>query len=109
MATTGTYERYFEEDGIVYHHVLDPETGWPADSDLLSVSVISEDGALADFLSTTLFVLGKEIVLTCLEHSDFQVIAIGEDGKIYCSSSLEDVIVPTESSTAYEFVYGEKE
>lgn len=109
MATTGTYERYFEEDGVIYHHVLDPQTGWPADSDLLSVSVISEDGALADYLSTTLFVLGKETVLSCLERSDFAVIAIGEDGKIYCSASLEDQLQLTEHSLNYEFVYGEKQ
>ena len=109
MATTGTYERYFEEDGMVYHHVLDPKTGWPADSDLLSVTVISEDGTLADFLSTTLFVLGKDTVLDCLERNDFQLIAVGEDGVVYCSSSLESVIFPTETSTNYEFVFGERE
>ncbi len=108
MATTGTYERYFEEDGVIYHHVLNPKTGWPADSDLLSVTVISEDGTLADFLSTTLFVLGKETVLTSLEYEEFQVIAISVDGTVYCSSSLEDLIIPTEG-TAYNFVYGERE
>lgn len=109
MATTGAYERYFEEDGVIYHHVLNPQTGWPADSDLLSVSVISEDGALADYLSTTLFVLGKETVLSCLERTDFSVIAVGEDGTIYCSASLEDQLKPTEHSSNYEFVYGEKQ
>ena len=71
-------------------------------------SVISEDGALADFLSTTLFVLGKDTVLDCLERSDFQIIAISEDGKIYCSSALKDVMIPTEGAD-YEFIYGERE
>ena len=52
MATTGTYERWFEQDGVRYHHVLDPRNGYPADSDVLSVSVISEDGLLADCMST---------------------------------------------------------
>lgn len=107
MATTGAYERYFEEDGVRYHHVLDPQTGYPADSELLSVSVISEDGTLADYLSTTLFVLGRETVLTCLEREDFQVIAVTHDGQVYCSSSLEGEIQPTKNSSAYEFVYGE--
>lgn len=107
MATTGAYERYFEENGTVYHHVLDPNTGYPADSDLLSVTVISEDGALADFLSTTLFVLGKDVVRNCLEREDFQLIAVADDGTVYCSESLKSVIVPTEISANYEFVYGE--
>lgn len=109
MATTGGYERFFEENGVVYHHVLDPETGWPADSDLLSVSVISEDGLLADFLSTTLFVLGKDAVLSCLERSDFQIIAVGENHTVYCSSSLEGKLLPSGGDTAYRFVYGERQ
>lgn len=109
MATTGAYERFFEENGQIYHHVLDPETGWPADSDLLSVTVICEDGALADFLSTTLFVLGKDTVLTCLERSDFEIIAVAEDGNVYCSSSLEAKLQQTENTNQYHFVYGEEE
>ncbi len=107
MATTGAYERYFEEEGVRYHHVLDPQTGYPADNNLLSVSVISEDGTLADFLSTTLFVLGRETLLTCLERDDFQVIAVGKYGQVYCSASLKGEIQPTQNSSAYEFVYGE--
>ena len=108
MATTGGYERYFEQDGVTYHHVLDPQTGWPADSDLLSVSVICEDGTLADYLSTTLFVLGKETVLDCLDRRDFQLIAIGEDGNIYCSTSLKGDIQENPGAD-YNFVYGERQ
>lgn len=106
MATTGGYERYFEEDGVRYHHVLDPQTGWPADSDLLSVTVISEDGTLADYLSTTLFVLGKETVLNCLDRTDFQVIAVGDDHRVYCSTTLEGELIPM-SDGNYTFIYGE--
>ena len=108
MATTGGYERCFEENGVRYHHVLDPNTGWPADSDLLSVTVISEDGTLADYLSTTLFVLGKETVLSCLDREDFQLIAVGEDHTIYCSASLEGELLPTGNNESYTFVYGER-
>ncbi len=106
MATTGGYERYFEEDGVRYHHVLDPQTGWPADSDLLSVTVISEDGALADYLSTSLFVLGKETVLSCLDRADFQLIAVGEDRTVYCSESLEGKLQRPGNTAVYDFVYG---
>ncbi len=106
MATTGGYERYFEEDGVRYHHVLDPQSGAPADSDLLSVTVICEDGALADYLSTTLFILGKDTVLSCLDRDDFQLIAVGEDGTVYCSAALEGELSLPGNAAVYDFVYG---
>ena len=108
MATTGGYERYFEQDGVKYHHVLDPQTGYPADSGLLSVTVISKDGALADYLSTTLFVLGKDTVLDCLDRSDFQLVAIDEEGIVYCSESLKGDL-KADPAASYEFVYGERQ
>ncbi len=96
ISTSGGYERYFEQDGITYHHILDPATGYPADSDLLSVTVISQNGTMADYLSTALFVGGSEAVLSHLEEDDFMVIAIREDGGIYLSSGLQDVFTPSD-------------
>lgn len=84
MATAGGYERYFEQDGKRYHHILDPATGWPAQTDLLSVSVISQDGALADALSTALYVMGREKAQDYLsEHSQIQAVLVDETGTVW--------------------------
>lgn len=90
VATSGAYERYLEQDGVRYHHILDPQTGYPAETDLLSVTVVSADGGLADFLSTTLFMAGRETVKEYLDHPDFQVIAVDQDRRIWLSDALAD-------------------
>ena len=62
LVTSGTYERKFEEDGVIYHHVLDPDTGYPVDTDLESVTIKAKRGnsSFCDGLSTVCLMLGKE-------------------------------------------------
>lgn len=101
LAVSGTYERYFEQDGVRYHHIFDPATGCPADSDLESVAVLSKDGVVADALSTALFVLGKDESLALYEKRvyDFEAILIGKDGSITLTKGLSSSFVPNEKAT----------
>ena len=89
IVTSGAYERYFEQDGQIYHHILDPQTGAPAKTDILSVTVVSTDGTLADALSTALFVKGfDEAVSFWQAHADeFEMVLIKEDG-LYVTNGL---------------------
>ena len=104
VISSGDYERYFEKDGVRYHHIFSPETGYPAESDLKTVCVVSEDGAMADAYSTALFVMGKEKALSFWrEHEGFELILIGQDNKITLTEGLDGLVSPnTEKDYTYE-------
>ena len=93
VITSGGYERYFEKNGKTYHHILDPETGYPAESGLKSVTIVSDDGTLADALSTSLFVMGKEKALNYWrEHkNEFDTVLVEDNGNITITDGLKKV------------------
>lgn len=89
VVTTGIYERFFEKDGIIYHHILDPETGYPCDNTLASVTIITDSSADADALSTTCYLLGLEKgmkLIRSMENTD--AIFITKDNEIIDSRDL---------------------
>ena len=91
VVTSGTYERGFEQDGIRYHHLLDPKTGFPAQNGLTSVTVVAADPTQADALATAAFVLGPKRgmdLLTSLPNTEG--IFVRADGIIEVSQGLQD-------------------
>ena len=100
VITSGGYERFFEQDGVRYHHIIDPRTGYPAQSGLLSSTIISSDGTLADGLSTSLFIMGKEEAEKYwrAHPGQFDYILEDADGTLYVTEGAADVLT-TEAKT----------
>lgn len=91
VITSSASQRYFEQDGMRYHHILDPHTGFPAQSGLLSVTVVAENDLLADALSTALFVVGEEKALQLYrQRGDFELILLTQDGRLTVTQGLAD-------------------
>lgn len=103
VVTSGGYERYFEQDGKTYHHILNPKSGYPADSGLESVTVVSEDGMLADGLSTALFVMGMEQAVSFwkLHREEFDAVFLDKEGGLWITEGLEGAF---QSDFSYEII-----
>ena len=102
VITSGAYERNFEQNGIVYHHIIDPRTGYPAESGLSSVTIVSDDGTLADGLSTALFIMGKEgaVEFWRSHRDDFDMVLLADDGAVTVSAGIADALTLSDGSTA---------
>lgn len=92
VVTSGSYERYFiGDDGKRYGHIIDPATGYPAESGLASVTIVAKEGKLCDALSTSLFIMGREKAEGYWrEHGDFEMILITDEGELYITEGISD-------------------
>lgn len=98
IVSSGTYERYFEENGKRYHHIFDSNIGYPVDNGISMVTIISESSTLADILSTTLFVLGKDEGLNLIEEIEgCEAIFIDSESRLFPSSGFLDYFELTNS------------
>lgn len=87
--SSGTYERYFYEDGRFYHHILNPQTGYPYDNGLTDVTILSADSVTGDCLSTTCFVLGLDDGMALIESLDgIEALFVTSDGALHYSSGF---------------------
>jgi thiamine biosynthesis lipoprotein len=92
VRTSGGYERYFVgEDGNTYHHIIDPNTGISADSGIVSATIVSKSGTLADGLSTACFVMGVDRAAEYwrTRSQDFDMVLVTESGEMYITAGLE--------------------
>ena len=89
ISTSGDYERYFEEDGVRYHHIISPSTGDPA-SGVHSATVLGPDAVLTDALSTSVFVMGVDEGLRLIATlPDYESVVIDDQGRVYYSDGLQ--------------------
>lgn len=86
IVTSGVYQRYFEQDGKIYHHILDPATGYPCENNLYSVTIITDSSLTADALSTTCFLLGYEKGMNLINQlNNVDAVFITNDNQIHYS------------------------
>ena len=96
VVSSGIYERCFKQNGKLYHHILNPKTGYPYDNSLISVTIISDQSVDGDALSTTCFALGLEDGLKFAEKKGVQAVFITEDYELHYTDGVQDEINVTD-------------
>ena len=96
VVSSGIYERCFKQGGKLYHHILNPKTGYPYDNSMISVTIISDQSVDGDALSTTCFALGLEDGLKFAEKKGVQAVFITEDYKLHYTDGFRDEIRVTD-------------
>lgn len=91
VSTSGDYEKYFDVDGVRYHHIIDPATGYPSNSGVASVTIICEDGLTSDALSTACFIMGYEKSLPILSKYGAEAIFIDKENNIKMTDGIKDI------------------
>lgn len=105
FSTAGGYERYFEKDSEIYHHIINPHTASPAETDVLSATVLGEKGELCDALATACFVLGSEqSKALCEKYPDYSFVFLTDDS-VYVSKSLSDKFELSNTYSDYVIEY----
>ena len=93
FVTSGIYERYFQQDGVLYHHILNPDTGMPCNNELLSVTIIAESGILCDCLSTGCFVMGMEDAMELIDGMEgVYAVFVDADYNVYYSEGAKNFV-----------------
>lgn len=90
LSTSGDYQRYIIQDGIRYHHILDPQTGYPSRSGVTGVTVVCSNGLIADGLSTACFVLGWEKAEPLLEKYEADALFVDEEQHVYLTEGMKE-------------------
>ncbi len=105
VVTSGDYERFFMKDGVRYHHIIDPRTGWPSNSDLISSTIVTNSSMSADALSTATFVMGLKKSRELLKKLDgIDAIFITKDKKIYVTENLKKYFNFQDESGEFTYV-----
>ena len=106
VITSGAYQRNFTEDEVVYHHIIDPTTGYPSKSDAVSVTIIGKDGAICDALSTAIYIGGSEYAAEIhRQHKDFEYVILTKDKEVIASKGLSGNIKLTENDDITNITY----